>query len=118
MAVGAQRMLRYQVQVVRDKIENLLIPEPACRLAVGIEAVDVVQDDGLIAVLVSLEVDAKGGGLAADPADFSAQRLADTAAFADTGLAEDHQQVQMSLGKGADILLQLGEGRHADSVGR
>src|SRR5262249_17833097 len=55
--------------------------EQANALSVGIEAVDVVQDEGLMTVLVSLEVNAKGGSLAADPADLSPQRLADTAAL-------------------------------------
>jgi hypothetical protein len=76
----------------------------------------VVVDDGLIAVLVSLEVDAKGGGLAAYPTDLSSQGLADTTTLADAGLTKDHQQIQVPLGKGADILLQLGEGPNADRV--
>src|SRR5262249_36287017 len=161
MAVSPQGMLRYQMQVVRDKIEDRLIPNPPRRLAVDfhrrrleeqqmaavfqgghvsiecvpvvthqrypaaggelprdvvslqgrsralprerfghfrlahgleqadalavrIEAVDVVQDDGLIAVLVSLKINPKRCGLAADPADLSAQRLADTTALANT----------------------------------
>src|SRR5262249_34562449 len=92
--------------------------EQANALAVGIEAVDIVQDDGLMAVLVSLEVNAKGGGLAADPADVSAQRLADTAALADPGLAEKHEQVQVPPGQGAELLLQVGKGPHVDGVWR
>src|SRR5229473_6062838 len=58
--------------------------------AVGIQAVDVVQDNWLMPVLVGFEVDAKGGGLAADPANRAAQRLADAVAFADAGRTEDH----------------------------
>src|SRR5262245_2711930 len=34
MTVGTQGVLRHQVQVLRDKVEDFLIPEPAGRLAV------------------------------------------------------------------------------------
>src|SRR5439155_21624956 len=80
--------------------------------------IDVVQDDGFMPVLVSLEINTKRSGLAADPADLASQRLADRAAFADSRRAEDHEQVQMSRAEGADVRLQLSEGRKVDGMGR
>src|SRR5882672_3145828 len=44
---------------------------------VSIETVDVVQDDGFVPVLVSLQVNTKGSGLAADPANLVSQGLTD-----------------------------------------
>jgi hypothetical protein len=67
--------------------------EEADALAIRIEAVDVVQDDGLMAVLVGLKVNAKRGSLASDPADLVPQPLTDGSAFADAGRAKDHEQV-------------------------
>ena len=44
-------------------------------------------------VLVSLEVNTKRSGLAADPADLASQRLADRAAFADAGWMRQNQDI-------------------------
>src|SRR5712692_4857660 len=191
MAVGAQGVLRHEVQVVTHKVKNLLIPKPAGCLAmdllrtrleeqqvaaifqgrhvmverlpiiadqddsagsgelsgdtalaqgrsrrlpgyrlgpfrlaqsfeetnpqaVSIETVDVVQHDGLIPVLVSLQVNTKGSGLAADPTDLAPQRLAHQAALAHPRWAEDHKQVQMPRAKGEDVRFQLCKGRETD----
>jgi hypothetical protein len=37
MAVSTQGVLRREVQVIGDKIKNLLIPEPPSRLAVNFQ---------------------------------------------------------------------------------
>jgi hypothetical protein len=92
--------------------------EQANAVAVGVQAVDVVEHQRLIAVLVGFQVDAKGGGLAADPADLAAQRLADAAGLANARVAEDHQQVQVAVGKRADVAFQFGVGWQADGVCR
>jgi hypothetical protein len=90
--------------------------EQADAAAVGVQAIDIVEYQGLVAVLVGLEVDAQRGGLAAEPADLAAQRLADAAALADAGRAEEQQEVQVPSGEGPDILLQGSIGRHTDGV--
>src|SRR5713226_3917061 len=76
--------------------------EQSYAAAVGIKAVDVVEDEGLMPMFVGLEIDTQWSGLAADPADLAAQGLADTATFANTWRPKDHQQVQMSGGESAD----------------
>ena len=85
--------------------------EVVAHLIIAIE-----RDDGLMAVVVGLQEDAEGSGLAADPADRFGQGLVDRAAFADSGVAQDHQQVEVSLGEGVDIALEFRIGRHADGV--
>ena len=57
-----------------------------------------------------------GESLAADPDDRAGHGVTDAAAFADAGRADDQQEVQMSLGKSTDIVLELRVGRHADGV--
>src|SRR5229473_5736452 len=90
--------------------------EQANPQTVGIETVDIVQHDGLIPVLISLQVNTKGGSLAADPADLASQRLAHQAALAHPRWAEDHKQVQMPRAKGEDVRFQLCKGRETDGV--
>src|SRR5262249_31521331 len=46
------------------------------------------------------------------------ERLPDGAALADAGRTEEHQQMQVTLGKGPDIRLQFGIGRQAERVRR
>src|SRR5262249_18931642 len=46
------------------------------------------------------------------------QGLADTAAFADAGRAEEHQQMQVAGSEGADVGFQLGVAGQADGVRR
>src|SRR6266851_6605609 len=86
--------------------------------AIGIQAIDIIEYEWLMAMFVSLHVNAQGRGLAADPADVAVQRLANAATLADAGRAEEHQQVQMAGGKGADVLFQLDVAQHADGVRR
>jgi hypothetical protein len=84
--------------------------------AVAIEAIDVVEDQGLMAVGVGFEVDAQGRSLATEPAGARAEGLADAAAFADAGRAEEEEQVQVSGGEGADVGIQLSVGAEAYGV--
>ena len=67
-------------------------------------------------VLVSLQINSKRSGLASDPASLFPDCLPDGAALADTGRAEDHEQIQVPRRKSADILLQLGEACDVDGV--
>src|SRR6266849_6267870 len=79
--------------------------EQANPQTVGIEAIHVIQDDRFMPVLVSLLVNSKRSGLASDPANLAPDCLTDGAALADTGRAEDHEQIQVPRCKSADILL-------------
>src|SRR5262249_10084758 len=86
--------------------------------AVGIEAIDVVEDQRLVAIGIGFEVNAQRRGLAAEPAGAGVQRLAEAAALANAGRAKKEEQVQMSRGKGADIGIQFGVGGQAQGVRR
>ena len=67
-------------------------------------------------VLVSLQVNSKRRGLAADPTGLVPDCLTNRAALADAGRAEDHEQVQMPRCKSADVLLQLGVSGKTEGV--
>src|SRR5262249_56086485 len=68
---------------------------------IGVETVHVVEDQWLMPVLVGFEIDAQRCGQAANPADASVQGLADAAAFANAGRAEEQQQMQVAGSEGA-----------------
>ena len=78
-------------------------PHPA---AIGVEGIDVVDDDELVAVPVELDVHAKRGGVALDPARLAVQHRPDRPALGQPAGPDQDQQVEMPLGKGAEILLQ------------
>ena len=80
--------------------------EQANTAAVGVEGIDVVDDDELVAVLVELEVHPERGGVALDPARLAVQDGPDGAALGQPPGADEDQQVEMPLGEGAEIRLQ------------
>ena len=80
--------------------------EQADAAAVGVEGVDVVDDDELIPVPVELGVHAERRGVALDPAALAVERGADGAAFAEAAGADEDEQVEMPLGEGAEVRLQ------------
>jgi len=57
----------------------------------------------------------EGGGLAAQPADRAGQRLAKAATLTDTGMAEQHEQVEVAVGKGTNVAVQFGIGAQAEA---
>ena len=80
--------------------------EQANPAAVGVEGIDVVDDDELVAVPVELDVHAERGGVALDPARLAVEDGPDGAALGQAAGTDEDQQVEMPLGEGAEILLQ------------
>ena len=88
--------------------------------AVGVEGIDVVDHDELIAVPVELGVHAKRGGVALDPTRLAvAQHRAHGAALGQpSGTDEDHE-VEVPLGKRTQVLTEALVGRQPEHlVGR
>ena len=75
--------------------------EQADAAAVGVEGIDVVDDDELVAVPVELDVHAERRGVALDPARLAVQRGPHRAALGQAAGADEDQQAEMPLGKGA-----------------
>ena len=69
--------------------------------AVGVEGVDVVDDDELVAVPVELDVHAERGGVALDPARLAVEHRPHRAALGQPAGADQDQQVEVPLGEGA-----------------
>ena len=82
------------------------------------QTIDVVEHDRPMTVLIGLQKDAKGSGMAANPACLVGEGLADGAALTHSGIAKDHQQVQVPISEGTDIVLQFGVARHTQGVRR
>jgi hypothetical protein len=80
--------------------------EQADAAAIGVERVHVVDDHELVAVAVELGVHAKRRGVALDPARFSAEHGPRRAALGQAAGAHQHEQMEMPLGEGPQILLQ------------
>ncbi len=80
--------------------------EQANAAAVGVEGIDVVDDDELVAVPVELEIHAERSGIALDPARLAVQVGPDGAALGQAPGTDEDQQVEVPLGEGAEILLQ------------
>ena len=53
-----------------------------CRVTV--QAIDIIEDERLMAVFVGLQVDAEGGGIAIDPSGVARQHTPQALAFAQT----------------------------------
>ena len=85
--------------------------EQADAAAVGIEGIDVVDDDELVAVPVELDVHAERRGVALDPARLAVERRPHRAALGQPAGADEDQQVEMPLGEGTQIRLQPVVGR-------
>ena len=82
--------------------------EQAHAAAVGVEGIDVVDDDELVAVPVELDVHAERRGVALDPARLAVQRRPHRAALGQAAGADQDQQAEMPLGEGAQILPPAG----------
>ena len=92
--------------------------EQAHAATVGIEGIDVVDDDEVVAMPVELRVHAERGGVALDPAGFAVQYRPHRAALGQPPGANEDQQMEVPLGEGAEILLQpLVGGQMQDFVG-
>ena len=65
--------------------------------AVGVEGIDVVDDDELVAVPVELHVHAERGGVALDPARLAVEDGPDGAALGQAAGADEDQQVEVPL---------------------
>ena len=87
------------------------LEEPHAR-SVGVEGIDVVDHDELIAVPVELGVHAKRGGVALDPAGLAvAEHRPHGAALGQPpGTDQDHE-MEVPLGEGAQVLVQPFVGR-------
>ena len=88
-------------------------PHPA---AVGVEGIDVVDDDELVAVAVELDVHAERGGVALDPARLAVEDGPDGAALGEAPGPDQDQEVEVPLGEGPEILLQPVVGRDMQSL--
>ena len=86
--------------------------------AVGVEGIDVVDDDELVAVPVELGVHAERGGVALDPARLAVEHGPHRAALGQAPGADQDQQVEMPLGEGPEILLQPVVGREMQHLVR
>ena len=86
--------------------------------AIGIEGIDVVDDDELIAMPVELDVHAEGGGVALDPAGLAVEHGPHGAALGQAPGADQDQEVEMPLRKRAQILLQPLVGRQVQHLVR
>ena len=75
--------------------------EQADAAAVGVEGIDVVDDDELVAVPVELDVHAERRGVALDPARLAVQHRPHRAALGQAAGPDEDQQVEMPLGEGA-----------------
>ena len=80
--------------------------EQADAAAVGVEGIDVVDDDELVAVPVQLDVHAKGGGVALDPAGFAVEDGPDRTTLGESPGPDEDQQVEMPLGEAREIRFQ------------
>jgi hypothetical protein len=80
--------------------------------SIGVQGIDVVDDDELVAVPVELGVHAKGGGVALDPARLAVaeHRTHGAALGQPPGTDEDHE-MEVSLCEGPQILTQPLVGR-------
>ena len=85
---------------------------------VGVEGVDVVDDDELVAMPVELGVHAEGGGVALDPAGLAVEHGPHRAALGQPAGADQDQQVEVPLGEGPEILLQPLVGRQVEHLVR
>ena len=83
-------------------------PHPA---AVGIEGIDVVDDDELVAVPVECDVHAKRRRVALDPACLAVEHGPHRAALGQPARADEDQKMEMPLGKSPEILIKPLVGR-------
>ena len=83
-------------------------PDPA---AVGVEGIDVVDDDELVAVAVELDVHAERRGVALDPAGLAIEHRPHRPALGQAAGADQDQQVEVPRGEGPEICLQPVVGR-------
>ena len=87
------------------------LEEPHAR-AIGVEGIDVVDHDKLIAVPVELGVHAKRGGVALDPARLAvAEHRAHGAALGQPPGADQDHEMEVPLGEGPQVLVQPFVGR-------
>ena len=87
-------------------------------VALGVPAVDVVEDDGPMAMAPERAIEAKDREVAFEPAGLTGQGLADDAAFAQAVAADEDEQLQVAVGKGLDDPLQLEVGRQVHPAHR
>ena len=85
--------------------------EQANPAAIGVQGIDVVDDDEFVAMPVELGVHAERRGVALDPAPAAGERRPHRPALGQAAGPDQDQQVEMPLGKSPQIRLQPVVGR-------
>src|SRR5260370_15135516 len=82
-------------------------------VALGVQAVHVIEDDRQVALFPELAIKTKDRQVAFQPASSAGQGLADDPAFAQAVAADEDQELEMPACKGLNDPLQLEVGRQA-----
>jgi hypothetical protein len=81
--------------------------EQADAVLIGVQAIDVVEGERLVAVLERLQVDAERRGVTVDPARLGLDGLADALALTPAGGAAEEQEVQVAVAERGGVPPQL-----------
>src|SRR5882762_3085542 len=87
--------------------------EEADAVALGKQAVDVVEDERHVAIFPELAIKTEDGHVAGQPAGRVAQGLAEDAGLTQAVAADQDEEIEMPADKGQDHFLELEVGRQA-----